>query len=174
MYETTWSSDRMAIEKSHFFDQIGAALTSLWPVFEPCGSHHWRKVGTLATRQSAVFCGPLRSGREEVRMIRREASRSEQVRFAAAFFAVNVPAEKVPARQRTRTCLCSLPAGRLARGKRRGPTRQVHATPILATRYVVRSDGIQSASNRAALMAPEDQKSFYRGWMTATCAGCAS
>ena len=35
------------------------------------------------------------------------------------------------------------------------------AYAILATRCVVRSDGIQSAANRAALMAPEDPKSLH-------------
>ena len=54
----------MSIEKSHFFDQIGAVLTTLWTVFEPCGSNHLGeegKHGTFATRQSAAFCGPLKS-----------------------------------------------------------------------------------------------------------------
>ncbi len=32
---------------------------------------------------------------------------------------------------------------------------------IFATQLVVQSDGIQSAANRAALMAPEDQKSMH-------------
>ena len=35
------------------------------------------------------------------------------------------------------------------------------AYAILATQCVVRSDGIQSAANLAALMAPEDQKSMH-------------
>ena len=52
-------------------------------------------------------------------------------------------------------------------GKAADLQRQVRATSlmepygILATPCVVRSDGIQSAANRAALMAREDQKSMH-------------
>ena len=105
-------------------------------------------------------------------MIRLKPSRSEQVRFAAAFLAVNVLAPNVLARQQARTCLVDARALRYGRekltgGKGRGPTPQVRATSLmgpyamLATRYVVRSDGIQSAANQAVLMAPEDQKSMH-------------
>ena len=46
---------------------------------------------------------------------------------------------------------------------KREPTRQVCylAYAVLATQCVVRSDGIRSAANLAALMAPEDQKSMH-------------
>ena len=63
-------------------------------------------------------------------MIRLEPSRSEQVRFAAAFLAVNVLAPKGFARQQARTCVCSLRAGKLTGGKSCGPTRQVRATSL--------------------------------------------
>ncbi len=52
-------------------------------------------------------------------------------------------------------------------GKGRGRTRQVRTASlmepyaILAMQFVVRSDGIQSTANLAALMAPEDQKSMH-------------
>ena len=54
----------MSIEKSHFFDQTGAILRSLWPVFEACGRESFGGKGkhsTFAIRQSAAFSGPLRS-----------------------------------------------------------------------------------------------------------------
>ncbi len=121
------------------------------------------------------------SGREEVRTIRLEPSRSEQVRFPAAFLAVNVRAEKAPARQQARACLCSLPAGKLTRGKSCGPTRQV--------RYL--ADGI-SRDSRHAVCSPVRRNSIggesggvdgsggsevYAStevWRTPTCGGCGA
>jgi hypothetical protein len=105
----------MSIEKSHFFDQIGAALTSFWPVFEACRSNRWGDEGQHGDFRSPSAHGilrPAKIGREENSMIRLEACRSEQVRFAAGFLAVTDLASKVLARQRARTCACSLRAGR--------------------------------------------------------------
>ena len=39
----------MSVEKSHFFDQIGAVLTTLWTVSEPCGSNHLGEEGKHGT-----------------------------------------------------------------------------------------------------------------------------
>ena len=54
----------MSIEKSHFFDQIGAVLTIIMDAFRALreqSSGGKGKHGTFATRQSAAFCGPLKS-----------------------------------------------------------------------------------------------------------------
>jgi hypothetical protein len=95
-------------------------------------------------------------------VIRREASRSEQGRLAAGFFAVIDLAIKVLARQQTRTCVCSLRAGKLAGGKSRGQDgpRPI-AYAILATQCLIRSERVQSEVNLAELMAPEDQKFMH-------------
>jgi hypothetical protein len=58
-------------------------------------------------------------------MIGVEASRSEQVRFAAGFLAVVDLASKVLARQPARTCVCSLRPGKdLREGKAADPQKR--------------------------------------------------
>ena len=160
----------MSIEKSHFFDRIGAVLTILWTLFEPAGSSQWgRKVSTNFRHPSVRgILRPAKIGRAEVSMIRLKSSRSEPVRLAAAFLAVNGLAPSVLAQRQARTCFVDARVLRYGRENlREGKAadlqdRSRHIVyAILATRCVVRSDAIQSAANRAALMAPEDPKSMY-------------
>ena len=77
---------------------------------------------------------PAKIGREEVAMIRGETSRSEQVRFVAAFPTVLAP--KVLARQETRTCVCSLRAGKTY-GRER-PAKQVRATDGVQQKGIIK------------------------------------
>jgi hypothetical protein len=128
----------MSIEKSHFFDRIGAVLTTLWTLFEPCGSDHLGEEGRNSRHPSVRdILRPASIGREEISMIRLEPSRNEQARFPAAFLVVNVLAPRVLARQQTRTCVCSLRAGKLTGGKSRGPTRQVAPHRLRDSRHAV-------------------------------------
>ena len=94
-------------------------------------------------------------------MTRLEASRSEQVRFVAAFLIV-LAQRCLPSSKRgpvfVRHGRENVREGKAA--DLRDRSRPI-AYAILATRCVVRSDGIQLAANRAALMAPEDQKSMH-------------
>ena len=69
------------------------------------------KHGTLATCQSAAFCGLAKIGQHEVCMIGLKLSRSESVRLAAAFLAVNGLAPKVLAQQQNAD-LCLFATGR--------------------------------------------------------------
>jgi hypothetical protein len=68
-------------------------------------------------------------------MIRLKPSRSEQVRFAAAFLTVLAP--EVLAQQQPRTRVCSRPAGKLTGGKSRRPTRQVAPYRLRDYRHAV-------------------------------------
>ena len=70
-------------------------------------------------------------------MIRRDGSRSEQVRLAAGFLAVIDLAIKGLARQQTWTCVCSLRAGRLTLGKSCGPIRQAAPHRLRHSRHAV-------------------------------------
>ena len=126
----------MSIEKSHFFDRIGTGLTTLWTLFEPCGSDHLGEEGRNS-RHPAVrgILRPAKIGRAEVSMIRLEASRSEQVRIVAAFLIVLPP--NVHVQQQARTCICSLRAGKRTGGKSRGPTRQVAPHRLRDSRHAV-------------------------------------
>ena len=64
MYENKWSSDRMSVAKSHFFDQNGGGSDVIMVGFRAFGSNHLREDGehgTSAACQSAVFYSPLKS-----------------------------------------------------------------------------------------------------------------
>ena len=153
MYEKTWSSDRMSVEKSHFFDRIGAVLTTLWTLFEPCGcAQRARKRSARNFRHPTArgILRPAQIGREEISMTRLEASRSEQVRFVAAFLIVLAP--KVLAQQQTRTFFCSLRARKRTGWKSCGPTRQFAPHRLRDSRHAmcspVRRNSIGGESGR--------------------------
>ena len=109
----------MSIEKSHFLDRIEAVLASLGTLFEPCGSNQLEegKHGTLATCQSAAFCGLAKIGQHEVCMIGLKLSRSESVRLAAAFLAVSGLAPKVLAQQQNADLCLFATGGKTCGGK---------------------------------------------------------
>ena len=70
MYENTGSSDRMSIDKTHFFDRIRPIVTSLWTVSE---TFRERLLGQESNTELlrrvrwAVFYGSLKSAAERFR-----------------------------------------------------------------------------------------------------------
>ncbi len=125
----------MSVEKSYFFDQIGAILTTLWTAFEPCGSNHCGEEGRNS-RHPAVR-SILRPAKIAVSMIRIESSRSEQVRFIAGIPIVLAP--KVLTRQQRRTRVCSLQAGKNSKaGKAADLQNRVRATDGLQQKRILK------------------------------------
>jgi hypothetical protein len=100
----------MSIEKSHFFDQIGATLTSLRTLFELAGAIIWggRRIWNFRHPSVRGILRPAKIGQEEVCMIGLGAFRSEQVRFVGAFLAVIVLAPKMLAAAFSRPAYCVL------------------------------------------------------------------